>query len=85
MHHKALGSWDVPMFDTQELRSKARDLALEARQTDNVDARQALTANAKSYLLLAKNAEWLESTDGFLKAVRDGSRWPPPNVITEAG
>jgi hypothetical protein len=66
------------MFDSEGLRTSARDLAIKARAAESNEEKLALTSRAKSYLLLAKNAEWLESTDVFLKAVENGKRWPHP-------
>ena len=68
------------MFDSEGLRTTARDLAIKARATESYEEKIALTAMAKSYLLLAKNAEWLQSTDEFLKAIENGKRWPHPTV-----
>jgi len=66
------------MFDSEGLRTTARDLTIEARAAESNEEKLALVSRAKSYLLLAKNAEWLASTDEFLKAVENGSRWPHP-------
>lgn len=71
------------MFDSHLLRSKARDLAVEARQAGSDEDKLSLTSKAKTYLLLAKNAEWLESTGNFLKAVQAGERWPHPSAAVE--
>ena len=68
------------MFDPEGFRTAARDLAIKARAAESNDEKLALTARAKSYLLLAKNAEWLASTDEFLKAIENGKRWPHPTA-----
>jgi hypothetical protein len=68
------------MFDSEGLRTIARDLTIQARAAGSNDEKIALTARAKSYLLLAKNAEWLQSTAEFLKAIENGKRWPHPTV-----
>ena len=67
------------MFDSEGLRTMARDLTIKARAAETNEEKLALASRAKSYLLLAKNAQWLASTDEFLKAVENGSRWPPPD------
>jgi len=66
------------MFDSEGLRTTARDLVIKARAAESSEEKIVLTARAKSYLLLAKNAEWLQSTDEFLKAIENGKRWPHP-------
>jgi hypothetical protein len=66
------------MFDSKGLRTIARDLAIKARAAQSNEEKIALTSRAKSYLLLAKNAEWLQSTEEFLKAIEGGKRWPHP-------
>ena len=68
------------MFNSGGLRTTARDLTIKARAAESNDEKLALASRAKSYLLLAKNAEWLASTDAFLKAVEAGTRWPHPNA-----
>ena len=68
------------MFDSEGLWTMARDLTIKARAAESNEEKIALTSRAKSYLLLAKNAEWLASTDEFLKAVEDGTSWPHPNA-----
>ena len=68
------------MFDSEGLRTTARDLAIKARAAESNEEKIALTSRAKSYLLLAKNAEWLQSTDEFLKAIEKGKRWPHPTA-----
>ena len=60
------------MFNSEGLRTTARDLTIKARAAQSNEEKLALASRAKSYLLLAKNAEWLASTDEFLKAVEDG-------------
>jgi len=66
------------MFDSEGLRTTARDLVIKARAAPSNEEKLALASRAKSYLLLAKNAEWLQSTDEFLKAIENGKRWPHP-------
>ena len=68
------------MFDSEGLRTTARELTIKARAAETNEEKIALATRAKSYLLLAKNAEWLASTDEFLKAVENGSRWPHPTA-----
>ena len=68
------------MYDSEGLRTIARDLAIQARAAGTNEEKIALTARAKSYLLLSKNAEWLQSTDEFLKAIESGKRWPHPTA-----
>ena len=66
------------MLDTEKLRAKAHEFTTQARGTENAADKERLTALAQSYLLLAKNAAWIHSTDKFVNAVRNGSRWPHP-------
>ena len=68
------------MFDSEGLRTTARELTIKARAAETNEEKIALASRAKSYLLLAKNAEWLASTDEFLKAVENGRRWPHPTA-----
>ena len=68
------------MFDSEGLRTTARDLTIKARAAQSNEEKLALASRAKSYLLLAKNAEWLASTDQFLTAVENGKRWPHPTA-----
>jgi len=68
------------MFDSEGLRTMARDLTIKARAAESNEEKIAITSRAKSYLLLAKNAEWLASTDQFLTAVENGKRWPHPTA-----
>ena len=68
------------MFDSESLRTTARDLTIKARAAESNEEKLALASRAKSYLLLAKNAEWLASTDEFLNAVENGRRWPHPTA-----
>ena len=68
------------MFDSEGLRTMARDLTIKARAADSNEEKIVFTSRAKSYLLLAKNAEWLASTDQFLTAVENGKRWPHPTA-----
>ena len=68
------------MFDSEGLRTMARDLTIKARAAESNEEKIALASRAKSYLLLAKNAEWLASTDQFLTAVENGKRWPHPTA-----
>ena len=71
------------MFDSEDLRTSARDLAIKARAAESNEEKIALTLRARSYLLLAKNAQWLQSTDEFLKAIENGKRWPRPTAGVE--
>ncbi len=57
------------MFSSEGLRTTARDLTIKARAAESNEEKLALASRAKSYLLLAKNAEWLASTDEFLRAI----------------
>ena len=68
------------MVDSEDLRTRARDLAIKARAAESNEEKIALTSRAKSYLLLAKSAEWLQSTDEFLKAIETGESWPHPTA-----
>jgi hypothetical protein len=66
------------MVDSEDLRTRARELTIKARAAESGEEKIALTSRAKSYLLLAKSAEWLQSTDEFLKAIESGKSWPYP-------
>jgi hypothetical protein len=66
------------MFDSAHLRSKVRELKDAALRTAEVSERERLLAEARAYLLLAKNAAWISSTDDFIRAVERGDRWPHP-------
>jgi hypothetical protein len=80
MHDELVGVWEFPMVDSKRLRATASDLTIKARAAASNEEKLALAARAKSYLLLAKNAEWLTSTDEFLKAIEKGKRWPHPTA-----
>jgi hypothetical protein len=71
------------MLDSEEFRTRARELAERARCAPNDADKARLTGMARSFLLLAKNAEWIRSTDGFLQAIERNQRWPHPNSANE--
>jgi hypothetical protein len=71
------------MLDTEALRAMARDYTVQAREATDSAIKARLIGLAQSYLLLAKNAEWIHSTDKFMHAVKNGDRWPHPTVNTE--
>jgi hypothetical protein len=67
------------IFDSSKLKSSVRTLTERARQSSGQE-KEALLAAARTHLLLAKNAAWIESTNDFLRAVNKGSRWPHPRT-----
>jgi hypothetical protein len=66
------------MFDTVQLQSRVRELKDSALKTAEPSERDRLLEQARTYLLLAKNAAWISSTEEFLKAVKANRRWPHP-------
>lgn len=68
------------MLDTEKLRDQAREYTIQAREAENDADKAHLIGLAQSYLLLAKNAEWINSTDEFVHALKTGDRWPHPAV-----
>lgn len=66
------------MFDSAELQAQVRELKDAALRTTSVPERDRLLSEAHAYLLLARNAAWIKSTDEFLEAVNDNRRWPFP-------
>jgi hypothetical protein len=59
-----------------DLHAKVREFTEKGRAAVEPDEKAFLLAQARSYLLLAKTAAWLSSTDAFLKAVNEGRPWP---------
>lgn len=68
------------MLSSEQLRSVARDYIAQAHAASVWKDKLLLTGLAKSYLLLSKNAEWIDSTDKFLQAVQSGESWPGPSA-----
>jgi hypothetical protein len=62
-----------------DLHAKVREFTAKGRAAIEPDEKEFLLGLARSYLLLAKNAAWLASTDDFLKAVNKGMPWPRAN------
>ena len=58
------------LWDAQSHRSKAVEYARMAESASNSEAREHFLRMARSSLLLAKNAEWVKSTDEFLREWR---------------
>jgi hypothetical protein len=71
------------MYDANQLREKAREYVSKAQNVIELEEKQYLTRMAKSYLLMAKNADWLKSNNAFLDAARKGKRLPAPGQDTE--
>ena len=69
--------------DAERYRAKARQYTEQAQQAPELEDRVYLARMARSYLLMAKNAEWMNANRTFLQAVRDGKRWPAPEKIAE--
>lgn len=55
------------LWDAQGHRSKAVEYARMAELAASREAREHYLRMAQSSLLLAKNAEWVKSTDEFLR------------------
>jgi hypothetical protein len=53
------------MFDVEQLKAMARDFTVQARDATDPSDKSRLIKQAQSYLLLAKNADWIQSTDKF--------------------
>jgi hypothetical protein len=68
------------MLSSEQLRSVARDYITQAHAASVWKHKLLLTGLAKSYLLLSKNAQWIDSTDKFLQAVQSGESWPGPSA-----
>lgn len=58
------------LWDAQGHRSKAAEYTLMAESAANREKREHYLRMAQSSLLLAKNAEWVKSTDEFLRVWR---------------
>lgn len=58
------------LWDVQGHRSKAVEYARLAEAATSREAREHYLRMARSSLLLAKNAEWIKSTDEFLREWR---------------
>jgi hypothetical protein len=71
--------------EVENYRAKARAFTEQAQQATDLEDRVYLTRMARSYMLMAKNAEWLRNNNAFLKAVRDGKRWPIPESANDQG
>ena len=72
------------MFDAEQLRAMAHDFTVQARDATDPSDNSRLIRQAQSYLLLAKNADWFQSTDKFMHALRDNKPWPRPQARTTA-
>jgi len=55
------------LFDSKEHRSRALEYSRLAKQTESLARRDHFLRMAYTSLLLAKNAEWIRSTDEFLR------------------
>jgi hypothetical protein len=53
--------------ESSAYRSKAAQYHELAQQAGTREARERMLRMERSYLLLAKNAEWLQDTDAFLR------------------
>jgi hypothetical protein len=71
--------------DAERYRAKARQYTEQAQQAPELEDRVYLARMARSYMLMAKNADWLNANRTFLQAVRDGKRWPAPDKPAEQG
>jgi hypothetical protein len=70
------------MFDAEQIRAMARDFTVQARDATDPSDKSRLIKQAQSYLLLAKNADWIQSTGEFMQALRDNKPWPRPQART---
>lgn len=59
------------LWDVQGHRAKAVEYARCAETAPDRDKREHFLRMAQSSLLLAKNAEWIQSTDEFLRVWKD--------------
>ena len=66
------------MSGPEKFRAQARDCAAQAAATNDLHEAVRLKEMAKSYLLLAKNAHWISSTDEFIGALKSGRRLSGP-------
>jgi len=66
--------------DPELLREKAREFARKAKQAKSHQEWRAMTALARSHVLLEVNARWLASTAKFLEAVKTNRPWPGPDL-----
>ncbi len=69
--------------DAERYRAKARQYTEQAQQATDHEDRVYLARMARSYLLMAKNADWFGANRTFLEAVRAGKRWPAPEKVPE--
>jgi len=60
------------LWDAQGHRSKAVEYKRMAEAATSREAREHYLRMAQSSLLLARNAEWIQSTDEFLREWRRG-------------
>jgi hypothetical protein len=58
------------MSEAQDYRAKAVELSELAKKEQSPSVRERLLRNERTCLLIARNAEWLESTDQFLRDLR---------------
>lgn len=59
------------MNDAETYRTRALEFSKQAQRSTIPAERDHLLQMERSYLLLAKNAEWLERTDVFLREQRN--------------
>ena len=69
--------------DAERYRAKARQYTEQAQQATDHEDRVYLARMARSYLLMAKNADWFGANRTFVEAVRAGKRWPAPEKVAE--
>ena len=70
-------------LDPDKLRAKVVELKAQAKQTEDPAERENLLLTARTYLLMATNAAWINSTDGFLKAIETEKPWPQPHLADD--
>jgi hypothetical protein len=58
------------MSEAQQYRTQAVEFSELAKREQSPRVRDRLRLQERTCLLLARNAEWLESTDQFLRDVR---------------
>ena len=58
------------MSEAQDYRARAEQFSELAKQESSPKVRERLLRNERMCRLIARNAEWLESTDQFLRQVR---------------
>lgn len=70
------------LWDAQGHRAKAGEYFRSAEKATSQEKREHFERMAQSSLLLAKNAEWIQSTDEFLRIWKDHPAAESPAAVT---